>query len=118
MKRKKGVGTHFKNESDKSSHAREYDFWRANNSFSEVKNWIQSKVSVKIQTSCLEVNQEEVTALAHHKPQNCEVDEHLLHHEQSIRAVGDHLLRCGPPVCAVGDHVLRESEKKQVKEPL
>ena len=71
---------------------------------------------MQIQTPTLELNQVEVTALAHHKPQVCAVDDHLLHHEQSIRAVSGHLLYCSPPVCAVGDHVLLESNKEQVKE--
>ena len=71
---------------------------------------------VKIQTSSLELNQEEVTAFAHHRPQVCAVGEHLPHHEQSIRAVGDSFLSCNPPLCAVGDHVLLESKKEQVKE--
>ena len=47
-----------------------------------------------VQTSILEFNQEEVTALVHHKPQVC--------------AVGDQLLRHWPLVCAVGNHLLRE----------
>ena len=61
---------------------------------------------VLIRTSTFELDQEEVTMLAHHTPQDCAVDEHLPHHEQSIRGVCDHLLYHNPLVCAVGDHVL------------
>ena len=57
---------------------------------------------VQIRTSTLALNQEEVTAIAYHKPQVCAVDEHLPHHEQSIRAVGDHLPYCNQLVYAVG----------------
>ena len=61
--------------------------------------------------------QEEATALAHHRPQACAVEDHVFHHEHPICAVGDHLPRCNPPVCAVGDHVLLESKKEQMEEP-
>ena len=67
-----------------------------------VKNWSRDKMPVQIRTSALELNQEEVTAIARHKPQVCAVEEHLLHHEQSIRAVGDHLQYCNQQVYAVG----------------
>ena len=67
--------------------------------------WILNKMPVQIQTFNLELNQEEVTALAHHRQQVC--------------AVGDQLLCCSctPPDCAVGDHMLPESKKDQVKKP-
>ena len=45
--------------------------------------------SVENQTSNLGLNQEELTALAHHKPPVSAADEQMLRHEQSIRAVGD-----------------------------
>ena len=77
---------------------------------------IQNKKSVKIQTSYLELTLEEVTALAHHRPQVCAAQDHLLSHEQSSRAVGDHLLRCNPPIGAVCDHVLPESNTDPVEE--
>ena len=66
------------------------------------KTWIQNKMPVEIHTSILEVNQEEVTALAHHTHQVCAVGDHMPHHR--------------PPVCAVTDHVLPESREEQVKE--
>ena len=72
-------------------------------------------MSVEIETSSLELNQDEVTAMADHRP---EVDEQLPHHERPIRAVGDHLLCCNPVVCAVGDHVLPESKKNKWKNRL
>ena len=47
-------------------------FWRAINSFPFVAtNWIQNKMVVQIETSTLELNEEEVTALARHRPQAC-----------------------------------------------
>ena len=49
-------------------------------------------MSLQIRTSILELNEEKVTALTHHKPQVCAVDHHLLHPEQLLRAVGDNLL--------------------------
>ena len=58
---------------------------------------------VQIQTSTLELNQDEVTALAHDRPEACAVDEHLLQHDQPTRAVGDRLPHHKPPVCVVGD---------------
>ena len=64
-----------------------------------------------------DLNREEVTGSAEHRPPNCAVDDHLRHHEQSICAVGDHILRCNPRVCAVGDRVLPESKKEQVEKP-
>ena len=64
-----------------------------------------------------ELNQQEATALARHRPQVCAADAHFLHHEASIRAVGDHLPHNNPPLCAVGDHVNPESKKEQVKQP-
>ena len=73
---------------------------------------------VQIQTFTLELNQEEVTPLAHHRPQVCPADEHLLHHEHSIRAEGDRLLHCDPPVCAVSDHALPDPGKGQENEPI
>ena len=62
----------------------------------------------QIQTSTVELHQEEVTALAHHRPQICEVDEHLRHHGLSIRTVGDHLPSCNP---------LKKEQKKEPLEP-
>ena len=70
---------------------------------------------VRIETSILELNQEEVTAPTHHNPQVCAVGDTLLHHEQSSRTVGDHLPHQKPPVCAEGDLVLLESREEQVK---
>ena len=93
MKRKKGgaVGTHFKNESD--------------NDRVVVKISLACNEKIGYRTSCQlsfkhstpELNQEEVTASAHHRPQVCAVDEHLPPHAQSIRAVGAPLLCCNPP---------------------
>ena len=121
VKRKKGggVGTHFKNETD--NHRMLVNMVLACNPLSlffAVNKCIQNKMSVWIQTSTLGLHQEEVTAVAHHRPHACAVDEHKLHRELSIRAADDQLLFCNPPVCAVGDHVLLESKKAQVKEPL
>ena len=62
------------------------------------EKWIQNKMPVQIDTAILELNQEEVTALAHHKPKVCAVGDHSRHHK--------------PPVCFVGDHVLLESKKE------
>ena len=70
---------------------------------------------VQIRTSIQELSQEDITALVHHRPLVCAVEE--AHHEQSIRALG-HLLCCNLPVCAVGDHVPLEPKKEQVKETL
>ena len=67
---------------------------------------------VHIRSSVLELNQEEVAALVHHRTQVCAVGDHVLPHEQSIRAVGDQLLCCNPPVCAVDCHVPSESKKE------
>ena len=39
---------------------------------------------VQIRDSILESNQEEVRALAHHKPQFCAVDDHLPHHKHQF----------------------------------
>ena len=83
--------------------------------FRSEKSGSKNKMSVTIQTCSLKLNQEEVAAFAHHRPQVCAVEEHLLRHEPSIRAVGDHLLCCNPAVCAVGDHVLPEAKKEHVK---
>ena len=108
----------FQKRATQSSHAGKYDLGvQSTLIIFAVYNWIQNKMPVQIQTSILESNQEEVRALAHHRPHVYAVDEHLLHHEQSIRAVGDQLLHCKPPVCAVGDHVLLESKKEQAQEP-
>ena len=65
-----------------SSHAREYDFGVQSTHFSALKSWIQNKMPVHIRTSSLELNPEDTTALANHRPQGCAVDEHVLHHEQ------------------------------------
>ena len=92
MKRKKrgGVETHFEKRVGQSSHAHEYDVGAQSTLFTfTTNNWIQNKISVRIQASTLDLNREEVTALAHHRPQDCAVGEHLPRHEQSIRAVGD-----------------------------
>ena len=67
---------------------------------SRSEKWIQIKMAVQMHASIQERNQEEVTALAHHKTQVCAVGDHLLHHK--------------PPFCAVSDHVLLESRDEQV----
>ena len=59
---------------------------------------------VRIDTSILDLHQEEVAALAHHKPELCALGDHPHHHK--------------PPVCFVGDHVLLESKKELIKETL
>ena len=64
------------------------------------------------------MNEEEVTAQAHQKPQVCAVREHLPDVQQPACAVGDHLHHHEPPVSAVGYHLLLESKKQQVREPL
>ena len=112
MNRRKGggVGRHFRNESDNHR--------MLVNMILAMKIWIHNKMSVRIQTSTVELNQVEVAALARSRPQVCAVDEHLHHHEQSIRAVCDHLPYCNSPVCAVGVRVLPESKKEQVNKHL
>ena len=75
---------------------------------------IQHKIPVQPSVSHDDLNQEEVTASVHHKPQVCAVDDP---HEQSNCAVSDHLLRCNPQTYAVSDHVLPESKTEKVKEP-
>ena len=57
--------------------------------FVEMKNWIQKKMPDQLPISHLELHKEEVTAVAHHKPQVCAADDRLPKHEQSIRATGD-----------------------------
>ena len=67
----------FQNRTRQSSHAREDDLGvQSTLCFFAVKNGIQNKMPDKIQTSSLELNQEEVTAVAHHRPQVCAMDEH------------------------------------------
>ena len=85
--------------------------------FFAVQRWIQHKIPVQLPITNNDLNQEEVTATAHHRPQVCAVGEHVPYHEQSFRAVGGHLLRCNPSVCAVGDRVLPESKKEQATKP-
>ena len=65
---------------------------------------IQNKMPVQTRTSILEVNPEEVTALAHHKPQ--------------VRAGVTICSTTRCQFCAVGDHVLLESRENQVKKML
>ena len=66
MKRKTGgVGTQFRNEPDNHLilvNGMQPTF------FIRERQWTQNKMPVQIQTSTLEVNQEEGTALAHHRP--------------------------------------------------
>ena len=83
----------------------------------QIRRYLHQRLSELRQMPFPELDQEVITAPAHHRPQVCAVDEHLPHHEMSIRVVGDHLLCCKPPVCALGDQVLLESKKEQVKEP-
>ena len=93
-----------------SSNAGEFDHGNSKTNsvcFFEVKNRIQNKTPVQIQiplsTSTLDLDHQEVAALAYHRRQVSAVDEPLPHHEQSIRAVGDQLPDC--------NHVLLESKK-------
>ena len=59
--------------------------------FFRSEKWIRHKIPVQLPISHSDLNQEESTALAHHRPQIGAVDAHLLHHEQSIRALGKHI---------------------------
>ena len=66
MRRKPGGGA-FQNAPNKSSDARDYDICVQTTLFVlAVKMWIQNKMPVQIRTSILDLNREEVTALAHH----------------------------------------------------
>ena len=99
-----GTGTIFKNRTRKPSHARENDSGMQSALFIfAAKRRIQNKMTVHVETSILELNQENVLALAHYEPQVCGVGEHLLHDE--------------PQVFAVGGHLLLESNTENVEDP-
>ena len=73
-----------------------------------MNKWIMHKMAVPVPTSHNDLNQEEVTAPGHHRPQVCAVEDHLLHHEQSI---------CAGQLVTWLTEVLCESKKEQVEKP-
>ena len=59
----------FQKRARQSSHARGYDLGVQSIVFFRSVDWLQNKMPVQIQTSTLEMKQEEATALAHHRLQ-------------------------------------------------
>ena len=75
---------------------------------------------VQIRASTLDLNQEEVTVAAHHRPQVCAVDEHLPPPMNSRFVQWETICSAAIRqcvVCALGHHVLLESKEEQLKEP-
>ena len=78
----------FLEQAKQPSHARAQDL-SVQSTFFAVKNWIHKQDA---NSDTIELNQDKVSALAHHRPQVRAVADHLLFHEQSSRAVADHVL--------------------------
>ena len=78
FKQGRGASTHYQTRARTSSHVRAYGVSVQSNLFLfRNKKWMQNKISVQIQTSTVELNQEEVTALSHHRAQFCAVGDRL-----------------------------------------
>ena len=102
-----------------STHARENDLGRQSTRFSfRSEMWIQNNMSVRIQASSLDLNQEEVTAMAHHRPHVCAVDEHLPNMNSRFVQC---MTVCSAAICLfvpwVATYARLEPQKEQVKQP-